>query len=51
LIDAIFINADLTGANLSEADIAGADLTDALLGNASWTDRRRCRPGSVGICD
>jgi uncharacterized protein YjbI with pentapeptide repeats len=43
--------ADLTRANLSGAQLRGTRFDDALFGNATWTDRRRCRPGSVGACD
>ena len=46
-----FSGADLTGASLVGARIDGARFDGARLGDCIWTDRRRCRPGSVGQCD
>ncbi|MGN6703996.1 MAG: pentapeptide repeat-containing protein [Burkholderiaceae bacterium] len=37
--------ADLWHANLRETELKGAQLT-----GATWTDGRRCGPGSVGTC-
>jgi uncharacterized protein YjbI with pentapeptide repeats len=47
--------ANLTNVNLFEANLTGATLTNANLtktyvAQATWTDGRRCKVGSVGIC-
>jgi hypothetical protein len=42
--------ANLTGANLTGANLTGVILTGAKLTGATWTDGRKCAPGSVGSC-
>jgi uncharacterized protein YjbI with pentapeptide repeats len=46
---------DLTGADMSGANLYGANLTrteldGATLSGATWTDGRKCKPGSVDKC-
>lgn len=55
LRDANLANADLSNANMAHADLTGAllggaKLVSARLDGAIWTDGRRCRVPSLGVC-
>jgi len=50
LREARLFRADLSSADLTGARLDGADLFMAVLDNATWTDGRRCAPGSRGLC-
>ncbi|GEM_PF-4024456 len=60
LAEARLAGADLTNCDLMEASLRGADLSgarlvnldldDADLSDATWSDGRRCAPGSRGRC-
>lgn len=47
--------ANLTNVNLFEANLSGANLknvnlTKTYVAQATWTDGRRCKVGSIGVC-
>lgn len=50
LADASFHDANLTDANLKGANLKGTNFSGAKLSNATWTDGKKCKPGSMGKC-
>ena len=50
LAGASLLDADLRGANLHGANLTRTILIQAKLDGATWTDGRKCAPGSVGEC-
>jgi hypothetical protein len=50
LADASFNDANLTDANLTGANIKGTNFAGAKLSNTTWSDGKKCKPGSIGKC-
>ena len=48
--DTDFTEADLSKASFREAEIEESIFTGAILADTIWSDYKRCRASSIGVC-